>query len=69
MDRVDLIPMHILACCILHNICLMKSDELDIEINVDEGKEGNVADENVPLPGAAIAKRDSICQTLRMRHV
>ncbi|XP_071574558.1 putative nuclease HARBI1 isoform X2 [Temnothorax nylanderi] len=69
MDRVDLIPMHILACCILHNICLMRSDELDIEINVDEGEEANVADENVPLPGAAVAKRDRICQTLRMRHV
>lgn len=69
MDRVDLIPMHILACCILHNICLMKSDELDIEINVDEGEEAHVVDENAALPGAAIAKRDYICQTLRMRHV
>lgn len=28
MERIDLIPTFILACCILHNICLLKGDEL-----------------------------------------
>lgn len=31
MHRVDLIPIHILACCVLHNICLMRGDELDFD--------------------------------------
>lgn len=70
MERVDLIPMHILACCVLHNICLMKGDELDFEINIGE-EANNMADigENVPLPRAGVAKRDFICESLIMRHV
>jgi len=69
MDRVDLIPMHILACCVLHNICLMRGDEIDLEINMEEAIDvaGNI--ENVPVAGAGAAKRDLICQTLRIRHV
>lgn len=35
IDRVDLIPMHILACCILHIVYLMRGDELNIEVNED----------------------------------
>lgn len=69
MNRVDLIPAHILACCVLHNICLMRSDELNIEdINVDVEDENNA--ENDPVhDNAGIAKRDLICETLRIRQV
>ncbi|XP_011705234.1 PREDICTED: putative nuclease HARBI1, partial [Wasmannia auropunctata] len=35
MSRVDLIPATILACCVLHNICLGDTD--DIENYIQEG--------------------------------
>ncbi|XP_012528095.1 putative nuclease HARBI1 [Monomorium pharaonis] len=69
MDRVDLIPVHILACCILHNICIMRGDEIDLELNMEETMdviEDNA--ENVPAC-AGSAKRDMISKTLRIRHV
>jgi hypothetical protein len=70
MDRVNLIPQHILACCVLHNICLMRNDELNFEINEDD-QMIDVMDnaENVPRVGAGAVKRDFICETLIIRHV
>lgn len=31
MNYVEFIPYHTLACCILHNICLLQKDELDMQ--------------------------------------
>lgn len=36
MNRTDLIAKYIVACCILHNICLLHNDMIDIPIIVDE---------------------------------
>ncbi|XP_036144342.1 putative nuclease HARBI1, partial [Monomorium pharaonis] len=36
MQRTDLIPKYIVACCILHNICLLKNDFVDIPIIINE---------------------------------
>jgi len=36
MYRTDLIPKYIIACCILHNICLLKNDVINIPIIVNE---------------------------------
>lgn len=36
MQRTDLIPKYIIACCILHNICLLKNDIIDIPIIINE---------------------------------
>ncbi|CAD6225793.1 GSCOCG00005729001-RA-CDS [Cotesia congregata] len=30
--RMDLIPYYVIACCILHNICIMRDDLIDIPI-------------------------------------
>lgn len=32
MRRTDLIPYYIVACCVLHNICLMKGDEFEYPV-------------------------------------
>ncbi|TGZ32250.1 Uncharacterized protein DBV15_12490 [Temnothorax longispinosus] len=71
LDRVDLIPLHILACCVLHNICLMKNDILDIEVNEDVHAIDCVRDnnENIQNARAGIIKRDLIAERLRIRHV
>ncbi|XP_039308183.1 putative nuclease HARBI1 [Solenopsis invicta] len=36
MQRTDLISKYIIACCILHNICLLKNDIIDIPLIIDE---------------------------------
>lgn len=70
MNRVDLIPIHILACCILHNICLMRGDDLNFEINEEEVIDVAHNAENVNnVARAGVAKRDLICNNLRIRHV
>ncbi|XP_011059418.1 PREDICTED: putative nuclease HARBI1 [Acromyrmex echinatior] len=70
MDRIDLIPEFIIACCVLHNICLLQNDEVpvvesdiletnnDIEI-ATEKRNTNTGDR----------KRDKICNDLIMRNV
>lgn len=36
IQRTDLISKYIIACCILHNICLLQNDMIDIPIIVNE---------------------------------
>ncbi|TGZ51727.1 Uncharacterized protein DBV15_12495 [Temnothorax longispinosus] len=66
MGSVEHIPYHFLACCVLHNICLIKNDELEALILSN-------AEAACPLQlesggrnrGEAEAKRDLICATLQ----
>lgn len=30
MTRLDLVPKYIVACCVIHNICILQGDELEI---------------------------------------
>lgn len=74
MDRINLIPKHIIACCILHNVCFMKGDEIEIELeNMDEEIEQNDVEHNVGnehnVANAATLKRDLIYNRLRMRCI
>ncbi|KAK3931341.1 Protein ALP1-like [Frankliniella fusca] len=50
MKRVDLIPFTILACCVLHNICILGKDENneEIRIMIREGQQIRNAPEPVP---------------------
>lgn len=71
VNRVDFVPYHILACCVLHNICLLQKDKLHMQDNVilevEEGRQGDriieYNDRNV-----AIAKRNNICANLPIRN-
>lgn len=70
MGRVDCIPNFILACCVLHNICLSKNDDFAIaELDLAE----NINDEQPIVEGrnrnTANLKRDTICNNLMMRNV
>ncbi|XP_071651150.1 putative nuclease HARBI1 [Temnothorax longispinosus] len=71
IESVERIPYHILACCVLHNICLMRNDEmeamvllLDTEVVFPETRVQNTEHNR----GEAEAKRNLICATLRMRY-
>ncbi|XP_066589340.1 putative nuclease HARBI1 [Prorops nasuta] len=64
MTRTDLIPRYIIACCILHNICVLKNDIINIPILVNEAREeiqSNVNTSNVNLlKSEGIDKRNAI---------
>ncbi|XP_066596578.1 putative nuclease HARBI1 [Prorops nasuta] len=68
MQRLDLIPMHILACCILHNICLLQNDELIVE-EISSAEPNICVDNhtNASITAAAKSKRNLICARLNMR--
>lgn len=64
---------HIFACCVLHNICLLQNDELDLEDQLILPREQEQATERVNIEcnnrNAAITKRNNICANLSMRNV
>ena len=62
MTRVDLIPEYIVACCVIHNICVMRQDaSIDIIIPVHE--ESNTLPQTIRR-NAGVAKRDVIMNSL-----
>lgn len=36
MTRTDLIPYYVVSCCVLHNICLLNSDTIEIPIIIPD---------------------------------
>lgn len=70
MKRTDLIPKYIVACCILHNICLIKDDYIDIPIIVEQdafAQDGNV-NANADLRQEGIDLVSQVCLN-RFRQV
>jgi len=66
MQRTDLIPKYIIACCILHNICLLHNDNIDIPVIVNEPnieQEAQVLDDNIH--GEGVEKRNAIMYLLQ----
>lgn len=66
MDRIDLISEFIIACCILHNICLLQNDAFPV-------MEPYFLENNNPLinqrrNNAGHMKRDVICNNLIIRN-
>lgn len=54
----DRIPDTIIACCVLHNICVLRGDELDIDDSDDDDDD----DGGPPLSQAAAAILQAIVQ-------
>lgn len=68
MQRTDLIPKYIIACCILHNICLLKNDIIDIPIIISESditQEQSRTIENNVAQNEGIEKRNAIMYSLQ----
>ncbi|XP_011147272.1 putative nuclease HARBI1 [Harpegnathos saltator] len=73
ITQMDYVSCHILACCVLHNICLLKEDELeelkDVKLAFDEdiivGKT-DLSSEKIHYNDKKVAeaKRDLICSSL-----
>ncbi|KAB0790811.1 hypothetical protein PPYR_00025 [Photinus pyralis] len=72
MIRTDLIPQYIIACCVIHNICLLKNDQFQPlalhtsdKNNTQCGVNGNVDTNEKAL---AKQKRDAIAAALPTRE-
>lgn len=62
LKRTDLIPYYVIACCILHNICIMKDDLIDIPIFVNHEIPGMDVDieMNNDMKVAGMEKRERL---------
>lgn len=73
ISRMDFTSDHILACCVLHNICLLKRDELQLQgqMIVLDMEETELQKEKIEYDdkNVAEAKRNNICAKLCMRNV
>ena len=49
----DRIPDNIIACCVLHNICVLRGDELDIDDSDDDDSDDDDYDSGPPSQAAA----------------
>jgi len=67
MQRTDLIPKYIIVCCILHNICLLQNDVIDIPIIINESniiqEESRIIENNV-AQNEGVEKRNAIMYSL-----
>lgn len=71
MNDIEIIPYHILACCVLHNICLLKKDELEFQdgIIVEEVQDTESLQRfEYNNRNIAEIKRNNICANLQMRR-
>lgn len=69
MGCVERIPYHFLACCVLHNICLMLTDEMEEVVLHAEATFPEQVRNIEHNRDEAETKRNVICATLRMRNV
>jgi len=71
MKRVDLISKFIIACCVLHNICLLKNDDFasTVELLPEAVHDRDPVGGTVAVNRLAVLKRNTICERLSIRNV
>ncbi|XP_071580767.1 putative nuclease HARBI1 [Temnothorax nylanderi] len=71
MGSVKQIPYYFLACCVLHNICLIKNDDLEalLVINEEAAYPLQEIEGRVHNRAEVEAKRNLICARLRLREI
>ncbi|XP_050065003.1 putative nuclease HARBI1 [Aphis gossypii] len=71
MERVDLIPKFIIACCLLHNICLLKNYDIanTVEVLPEAVHDRDPVGRTVAINRLAVFKRYNICERLPIRNV
>lgn len=66
MERIDLIPKFILACCVLHNICSIKNDAFPDVYEAPSLEENErIRGDLVIINREGAMKRDNICVPIR----
>lgn len=69
MTRTDLIPKYIVACCILHNICILQNDFIEIPIIVNEPQQIPYDINNVERKNEGVEKRNTIMYQLMYGNI
>lgn len=66
MSRVDLMAEYVIACCVVHNICTLRSNDIEVITVPPALQECNRAEENLQRGQNAggVAKRNLIMHTL-----
>lgn len=67
MSRIDLMAEYIIACCVIHNICTLRRDEIII-VTIPPSSHENDTDNNISHEGrqnTGINKRNLIMNTLK----
>ncbi|CAH2084225.1 unnamed protein product [Euphydryas editha] len=64
MTRVDLMAEYIVACCVIHNICTLREDEIIIITIPEPNDENNGNNSHEVRRNAGILKRDVITNSL-----
>ena len=62
MSRIDLIPEVIIACCILHNICIQNNDSIATDFNEIFDEELQYVADGHQNPNITILKREGMCK-------
>lgn len=69
-NNTKFLPSHILACCVLHNMCILNEDKLDLEDQavVLDAEEDFIKEKKIDCKNrsAAEMKRNKICSSLEM---
>ena len=68
----DRIPDTIVACCVQHNICVLRGDELDIDDSDDDDSDDDHDDDDDggPPPGLQLRFYKPLFSTLQInRHI
>jgi len=60
------VPEFIIACCVLHNICILQNDVMTIGVQYHEELQAPVRDNDTALGNV---KRTRIMNTLQMRFI
>lgn len=73
VNDIKFAPYHIFACCVLHNICLLQNDELELQNHLILTREQREVQEERVIEcnnrDAAVIKRNNICANLNMRDI
>ncbi|KAB0801256.1 hypothetical protein PPYR_05610 [Photinus pyralis] len=65
MVRVDQMPQYIIACCVIHNICLLRGDDIRMVV-IPGDPQGNARNiDQFGRNNAVVAKRNIIMNALR----
>lgn len=66
LTHLKKVPEFIIACCVLHNICILQNDIMTVGVQYCEELQAPVRDNNTEIGNA---KRTRIMNTLQMRFI
>lgn len=67
LTDTEYIPTFIIACCVLHNICILENDELDVPQQNDNKNRNDIPNMYVKQVQAGNRKRNEIMRILPMK--